>query len=526
MVDNVVPYLLNVGDVLPARSKGILLSEMAMALVECLSLYGKRIKKFGKIHRIAQAFWPVRLIPLTETRASVCSYLLNKVEKLNVGNFATAPPNPENVIKASDPTSFLNSLQSYDANYLKKGRNYKRGTVIQEALFNSNETEYFKNFFLNQYNLSLYKEPYFVLEGGPIAKSVNQTKIVQEIYNFVNLKDIEMLDDYGTLITKLCDKWIMRGSQEADKLRGSKADTREEEKQLSLLNSELQAEKERKLDNTPEDLLRRRKHKIPNKSDELSKGVNSLKNSVEKLRGAINQQNLFLVEEGLTDLDQKYRGFGNSISRYKSEINQLKKNINREISDIERAHRQKISSLEKKISEVQKQIDAKHGTLSSDVSSAEDIIAQIRKEKQSCLDAIEAIKDSELTNIQRFLNNYTIEIKTKNIVVGIPIFVFYFVDPSTNKSIERAPVLPIMISKGKVVRTKITADFRNKIRDLMNKFPPMINLVETEGERCNLMEMKNLDTHLEDAINDLRIRKILNKKQCAQTIEIINNIIW
>ena len=141
-ISRVVPFLIDVGNVIPARSKATLLDEMAMALIECIGIYGKNLKKMGKINRISACFWPVRLIPLNETRACVCSYLLNKQESLSVGTFAVPPPKPENVIKGADPSSFLTSLQSYNTSYFKKPRNYKRGTVIQEALFNASEVSY------------------------------------------------------------------------------------------------------------------------------------------------------------------------------------------------------------------------------------------------------------------------------------------------------------------------------------------------------------------------------------------------
>jgi hypothetical protein len=60
----------------------------------------------------------------------------------------------------------------------------------------------------------------------------------------------------------------------------------------------------------------------------------------------------------------------------------------------------------------------------------------------------------------------------------------------------------------------------------MNKDNAMIDLVETQGDKNNLMEMKNLDTRLEDAINDLRIRKILNKKEAETSKDMIANLIW
>ncbi len=526
MVEKCLNYLMNVGQNVPARSKATLLNEIAMALIECIRIYGKKINKLGKISKISICFWPVRLIPLNETRACVCSYLLNEQEKLSVGQFNQIPPSPDNVIKGADPNSFLNSLESYNATYLKKIRNYKRGIVIQEALFNTNEIGYFKNFFLNQYNLSSFSEPYFILEGEPIAKSVSQIKITREIIDFVSLKAVNMLDNYGDQITKICERWIQKGGQEADKIRGKPVDTREEEKQLAMLNNELKKEKERDIKTTPEELIKSGKFKISDKTGEFHNYINALNNSVEKLKSAISQKDLFLLDEGMKDLDLRYRDLGNSISRYKNEIAQLKKNMNREISDTEKTHQQKIRDLERKISEVQKQIDSKHSEISSEATSAEDIVAQIKREKQSCLDNIETIKDMELTNVQRFFSDYTIEIKTKNIVVGIPMFIFYFVSPNTNKTTERAPVFPILIEKGKIIRTKTTESFRKKIRDLMNKYTPMINLVENEGEKSNLMEMKNLDTKIEEALNDLRIQKIINKKQAASAKEVVNNLIW
>lgn len=84
-----------------------------------------------------------------------------------------------------------------------------------------------------------------------------------------------------------------------------------------------------------------------------------------------------------------------------------------------------------------------------------------------------------------------------------------------------------MIDKGKVQRTKITEGFRSELGKLMNKFPPMIELVESEGEKCNLMEsIKNFDNLLEDSINDLRMQKILGKKEAERAKDIIANLVW
>jgi len=131
-----------------------------------------------------------------------------------------------------------------------------------------------------------------------------------------------------------------------------------------------------------------------------------------------------------------------------------------------------------------------------------------------------------MTGVQDFFKNYSIEIKAQNVVVGVPMFIFYFIDPNTRRTTERAPVLPMLIEKGKIHRTKVTDAFRNKLRDLMNKDNAMINLVEKGGETGNLMDIKNLDTQLEEAINDLRIRKVLGKKEAERAKDIINNLVW
>ena len=61
----------------------------------------------------------------------------------------------------------------------------------------------------------------------------------------------------------------------------------------------------------------------------------------------------------------------------------------------------------------------------------------------------------------------------------------------------------------------------------MNKYTPVANLVETEGDKNNLMEhIKNLDTRLEDAVNDLRMQKIISKKVADSAKEVINNLVW
>ena len=526
MVNKVIPYLINMGEITPARSQAALLNELAMGMIECLGIYGKKFQKLGKLSKISTAFWPVRLIPLSDTRACVCSYLLNKQEKLSVGKFAQMAPRPENIIKGADPDSFLTSLQTYNNTYLRRPKNFKRGTVIQEALFNRSEVEYFQNFFLNQYDLGSHSTPYFLLEGGPIAKSVNQTKIVPEILEFVSQKDVKLLETYGDAIIKLCERWIEKGGKQVDKIRDTKVDTGEEEKQLSILNKELQQEMEREIEKSPEELVKVGKYKINDKTGELNNDLSTIKQSVDSLKNAINQRDLFLVEEGLKDITSKYQDLGNSITRYQNEIGQLKKNVQREIYDLEKSKQQRLKELERKKSVVEKQIEAKHSGLSSDLTSAEDTIAKIKTEKQSCLGNIESIVDREMTSVQNFFNNYTLEIKTNNVIVGIPICIFYFIDPNTNRTTERAPVLPVLIDRGKIVSTKVKASFRQKLRDLMNKDNAMIELVESQGDKNNLMEMKNLDTRLEDAINDLRIRKILNKRQAETAKDIIANIVY
>ncbi|MFW9783345.1 MAG: coiled-coil domain-containing protein [Candidatus Heimdallarchaeota archaeon] len=526
MVDKVTPYLINMGEIIPARSQATLLNELAMALIECVGIYSKSLKKLGRLSKISTAFWPVRLVPLSDTRACVMSYLYNKQEKLNVGKFAQMPPRPEAVIKGADLASFLGSLRQYNTTYLKKSRNFKRGLVIQEALFNTSEVGYFQSFFLNQYNLSSHSSPYFLLEGGPIAKSVNQAKIVPSIPEFVAQKDVALLESFADGITKLCERWIQKGSKDADKIRDTKVDTGEEEKQLAILNKEIQAEKERTIEKTPEELVKSGKYKINDKTGELNNNLSAIKSAVDGLRNAINQRDLFLTEEGLKDINIKYTDLGNSIARYDSEIAQLRKNVQREISDQEKTKQQKIRELEHKKAEVEKQIEAKHSGLSKDLTSAEDIVAQINTEKQSSLDNIEKVKDKEMTDVQDFFNNYTLELKTQNTVVGIPIYIFYFIDPNTNRTTERAPVLPILIDNGRIVSTKVKASFRKKLRDLMNKDNAMIDLVESQGDKNNLMEMKNLDTRLEDGINDLRIRKILNKKQAETAKSVISDLVW
>lgn len=526
----VIPFLINLGDVIPARSKATVLNEMAMALVELIDIYGRNIDSQGKIGKIAQGFWPVRLIPLSDTRACVCSYLLNTQEKLRVGKWDTIPAKPDNIIQGSDPESFLESLRDYNDDYLEEGtffKKFKRNKVVQEALFNIEQIGYFRNFFRNQYELESSSLPSFSLEGEPIAKSVDQIKIVPEIYDFVALKDVKMLDNYADIIIDLCDEWIQQGKNKAQKIKGTKIDTSEEEKKLAMLNKELKKEKERDLQNSPEELIKSGKYKINDKTTDFYNNINSLKNSVSRLEKAITEKNLFLLDEAMKDLNLKYKNMGNTIKRYQNEIAQLKSNLQKEEQDIERMHQQKIAELESKIAEVEKQIEAKHQNLNQNLESAEDVIVKIKEAKQEALQNIESVKDDELNAVQDFFSNYTIEIKTDNVVVGIPVFIFYFVDPKTNKTIERAPILPVMIDEGSIVSTKAKDNFRDQLEKYMNKLTPMVNLVETEGDQKNLMdEIKNLDTRLEESINDLRIKKIIKKKTARKARDVINNLVW
>ncbi|MGV9174150.1 MAG: hypothetical protein ACOC35_16500, partial [Promethearchaeia archaeon] len=303
--------------------------------------------------------------------------------------------------------------------------------------------------------------------------------------------------------------------------------TRQEEKKLAMLNKELQKEKERDLKNSSEELIKSGKYKINDKTSDFYNNINDLKNAVGRLEKAITEKNLFLLDEAIKELNLQYKNMGNSISRYQNEINQLKSNLQKEKQDIERMHQQKITELETKIAEVEKEIDAKHQNLNQNIASAEDVIVKIKEAKQEALQNIESVKDDELTDVQEFFNDYTIEIKTDNVVVGIPIFIFYFIDTKTNKTTERAPILPVMIDEGSVVSTKVKDNFRDQLSKYMNKLTPMVNLVESEGDKSNLMEtIKNLDTRLEESINDLRIKKIIKKKTARKSRDVINNLVW
>jgi hypothetical protein len=284
----------------------------------------------------------------------------NKQEKLSVGKYGQIPVKPDNVIKGADPHSFLTSMQSYNTTYLKKPKNFKRNLVIQEALFSSSEMDFFKNFFVNQYNLSSFGEPYFILEGGSISKSVNQAKVVQDVFEFVSQSDTKMLDDYGAIITKLCDRWISKGSQDVDKIRGKRIDTSEEEKQLAILNRELEALKNQEFEKTPEELVKSGKYKISDKTSDCMNDLNNVRNAVDKIKNAVDKRDWFLILEGVKELDLKYKNLGNTIFRYKSDISNVEKSIRAEIRDTEKAHSQEIKEKERKIREVQRQIDEKH----------------------------------------------------------------------------------------------------------------------------------------------------------------------
>jgi len=82
-------------------------------------------------------------------------------------------------------------------------------------------------------------------------------------------------------------------------------DTSEEEKQLAILNKELQTEKEQEIEKSPEELVKVGKYKINDKTGELNNELSSLKSSVDSMKNAINQRDLFLVEEGFKDIQLK-----------------------------------------------------------------------------------------------------------------------------------------------------------------------------------------------------------------------------
>lgn len=530
-MEKIVPFM--VGDIkyVPSKTRRTLIEEIALALCILYDENGTGLKKWGTIESISLCFWPVRLIPLNENRACITSYLFNSAPKVPVGHFKKISPNPEAVIKASDPESFISTLMSYDSKYLSNRANFSRKLIIQEVLFGIDEISFFKPFVYNLYDFKAFEERFFILSGDPITKSVNQIKISKEIYDFINFTDINMLDQYNEKINKLCDKWIEKISNDVEEYKTKTVDHRKEENQLERLNEELREEKEKDLRDSNEELLNSGKFKINDISPAIINEIESLKNEILKLSKSTKEKSLSLINENIQNSYRECKRVENTIKQFENEILLLKKNIERERTIIQKNHNSKISRLESEINTIKAKMDSDEKDYNKEFSNIQKTLKNITELKQKINGDFLTIKELELDRVQKFLQKYTLEIKTKNMIVGIPTLLFNFRKHKADKIYRYVPVLPILISEGKRkgnvtnIKSNIKTAFTNRFFNLCNKYRQIIDLISVESEKNNLLEIKNFISQLLEAIDELRIRDLVSKKIGIHVKELIESLI-
>ena len=530
-MEKIVPFM--VGDIkfIPSKSHRTFIEEIALALCILFDEEGSGLKKWGTIESISLCFWPVRIIPLNENRACITSYLFNSAPKIPVGPFKKIPPNPEAVIKASDPESFISTLISYDAKYLSNQINFSRKTIIQEALFGIDEISFFKPFVYNLYDIKAFEEKFFILSGDPITKSVNQIKISKEIYDFINFTDINMLDQYNEKINKLCDQWIEKTSKDVDEYKLKTVDHRKEENQLERLNEELRREKEKDLHDSNEELLNSGKFKINDISPVIISEIESLKNEILKLSESTKEKNLSLINENIQNSYRECKRVENSIKQFENEISLLKRNLERERNIIQKNHNSKISRLESEIVTIKAKMDSDEKDYNKEFSDIQNSLKKIKELKQKINRDFLTIKELELDRVQKFLQKYTLEIKTENVIVGIPTLLFNFRKHKADKIYRYVPVLPILIHEGKRkgsvsnIKSKIKKVFTNRFINLCNKYRQIIDLISVESEKNNILEIKNFISQLFEAIDELRLKDLISKKIGINVKELIESLI-
>lgn len=530
-MEKIVPFMIGEERYVPSQSRRTLFEEIALAICVLYEENGNSMKKWGVIDSVSKCFWPVRIIPLSDNRACVCSYLFNNAPKIPVGPFKKVLPNPESIIKASDSTTFIQSLSDYDSKYLGNKANFTRKPSIQEALFGVNEISYFKPFLSNQFNLKTFEENFFILSGDPITKSVDQIDIRKEVYNFVNLSDVKILDNYNEKINNLCNKWIDTTSKEIDEYKVKTVDHRKEEKQLERLNEELKEEKERDLHDTDEELLESGKFKINNMSSVILNEIESLKNVVSKISNHVRDKNLPLITETIQNSYRESQNVQNSIKTFDSDITQLKKNLVSERNNIRSNQDNKINSLQSEINTIKAKIESDEKEFNKEFLNVQNNLKIIQELKQKIKNQFLTIKESELDNVQQFLQNFTIEIKTDNVIVGIPILIFNFRSKKTDKISLNIPVLPILISEGKrkggtvQIKSKVKSIFTDRFKNLFNKYKSIQDLIAVESKNNNLHEIKNFTSQVLEATDELRIKEQVSKKISASSKELMELIL-
>lgn len=527
----IIPFM--IGDIkyVPSQTRRTFIEEIALSLCLLFEENGSSIKKWGAIETISLCFWPVRLIPLNENRACITSYLLQNAPKVQVGPFKKIPPNPAVVVKASDSKSFINSLISYNSKYLSNKANFSRKMIIQEALFGIEEIYFFKPFFSNNYSLKTFEEKYFILSGDPITKSVNQINIRKEIYDFINFTDVKILDQYNEKINELCDKWIEKTSKDVDNYKIKTIDHQKEEEQLERLNKELREEKEKDLYDSDEELLNSGKFKINDISSVIINEIESLKKEILKLGQSTKEKNLPLINENIKNSYRECKKVENSIKQFDNEITVLKRNLVKERNNIRKNHNSVISSIESNINLIKAKMDSDEKDYNKEFVDLQDELKQIQNLKQKVNNNFLIIKEMELDQVQKFLHAYTLEIKTENVIVGIPIFIFNFRSHKAEKVDKYMPVLPILISEGKKkgnvanVKSKKRIIFTDRFIKIFNKYKAMKDLISVESKKNNILEIKNLTYLLLESIDELRMKELISKKIATNVKDLIESII-
>ncbi len=478
----------------------------------------KSFSKYGKLQAVAPAYWPFELIPLDANYCYVSDLLFKTSAKLPIGKFSGLF-NAQKRFKANTGSEFLEKLKD-GLREIQDPKTYEFRNETLDGLMEPPYFEIIKPFFMNLGHL--FFDSFFILDWD--IRKINHNEnltLFSKYFDPAPERELSAIaDDTQTLI----NEWI-------EKLQELLMEEKKKKKDPSLEKEK--KEIERKLadarNREPEDaenLIKNGEFPFPNLDSDFENELNGMKATVSNLRTVSKAANLVKTEGYLMDLKRSVNNLARYLNNFENELQKMKKNaenrerekqraIDREREDIER----QLKNLQKKIDESEKENTKNTEELTALIDELKEISRNLPKTIQNAQKTLENIRD---TIIQQTL----LPIKSDRIIVGLPIYVFFFAE-SKNEIGIRIPVLPQLIDNESRnnIKTIVEKPHKNLIEDMFTYLNESKKRVEEVNRRCiqqNVLEYREAKRSIEEGIDRLNNNGIIQNKARKRAMQLIN----
>ncbi len=481
----------------------------------------KSFSKYGKLQAVAPAYWPFELVPLDANYCYVSDLLFKTSAKLPIGKFSGLF-NAQKRFKASSGSEFLDKLKD-GLKEIQDPRTYEFRNETLEGLMDPPFFETIKPFFMNLGHL--FFDSFFILDWD--ARKINHNEnltLFSKYFDPAPERELAAIaDDTQTMI----NEWIETLQDALIEEKKKKKDPALE-KEKKEIERKLEEVRKKEPENATE-MIKNGEIPFPNLDSDFENELNGMKATVSNLRTVSKAANLIKTEGYLTDLKRSVNNLARYLNNFENELQRVKKNAESREKEKLRAIEREREDIERQLKNIQKQIDESEREntrnteeLNSIIQELKEISRTLPKTIQNAQKTLENIRDS-------IIQQTLLPIKSDHIIVGLPIYVFFFAESKNDIGI-RIPVLPQLIDNNSrnSVKTSVEKPHKNLLEDMFTYLNESKKRVEEVNRRCiqqNVLEYREAKRSIEESIDRMNNNGIIQNKARKRAMELMNEFI-